>query len=68
MQTATYKVDGMTCGGCVASVKRALNKKLPGVDVDVTLADGRVTITGDHQAQAVKDAVEKAGFGFQGLA
>lgn len=66
MQHATYKVDGMTCGGCVASVKRALTKALPGVDIDVTLDPGHVTVQGAHKAQAVRDTIEKAGFTFQG--
>jgi copper chaperone len=38
METATIRIDGMTCGGCVGSVTRAL-QRVNGVDeVDVTLA------------------------------
>ena len=37
METVTMNVNGMTCGGCVASVTRVL-KAVPGVEsVDVTL-------------------------------
>ena len=39
METITMNVNGMTCGGCVASVTRVL-KAVPGVtDVAVTLTD-----------------------------
>ena len=31
METITMNVEGMTCGGCVASVTRVL-KAVPGVD------------------------------------
>ena len=37
------KVKGMSCGHCAAAVTRAL-KRLPGIsEVQVNLADGRVT-------------------------
>jgi len=37
------KVKGMSCGHCAAAVTRAL-KSLPGIsEVQVNLADGRVT-------------------------
>ena len=40
MQTTELKVDGMTCGSCVASVTKAL-KRVPGVqDVEVDLVSG----------------------------
>ena len=40
METITMNVQGMTCGGCVASVTRVL-KAVPGVtDVAVTLQPG----------------------------
>ena len=47
METARIDVQGMTCGGCVASVTRVV-KALPGVaNVDVTLDPGRATVTYD---------------------
>ena len=40
MENVTLKVDGMTCGGCVASVERVL-KAVPGVvAVKVQLSPG----------------------------
>ncbi len=65
METITMKVNGMTCGGCVANVTRVL-KAVPGVDdVAVTLTPGTAKVTFDpaKTAQpALKDAVEGAGF------
>lgn len=41
-------VKGMSCGHCAAAVTKAL-ESLPGVtDVQVDLASGRVTFTGDR--------------------
>jgi copper chaperone len=65
METITMNVQGMTCGGCVASVTRVL-KAVPGVaDVAVTLKPGSATVTFDPArtaAPALRTAVEDAGF------
>lgn len=65
METITMNVQGMTCGGCVASVTRVL-KGMPGVeDVAVTLQPGAARVTFDPArtgAPALKAAVEDAGF------
>ncbi|MFZ9886878.1 MAG: heavy-metal-associated domain-containing protein [Myxococcota bacterium] len=63
---AQYKVEGMTCGGCAASVKKAIGHKLPGVTVEVDLAQKAVEVLGAHEEEAVKEAVEDAGFSFLG--
>lgn len=53
METATIKVEGMTCGSCVNSVSKAL-KRVPGVDdVQVDLASGTATVTGEQAARSV---------------
>lgn len=62
--TATYTVQGMTCGHCVSSIKGALGG-LDGVnDVDVQLPSGEVTVTSESPLDdsAVKAAVDDAGF------
>jgi copper chaperone CopZ len=47
-ETVTLKVSGMTCMGCVGSVRRILGQ-LPGVDtVEVDLASGNVRISYDQ--------------------
>lgn len=65
MDTVTIKVDGMTCGGCVASVKRVV-QAVPGVEnVDVSLERGEAVITYDGakaQPAAFRTAIDAAGF------
>ncbi|HEY0838094.1 MAG TPA: heavy-metal-associated domain-containing protein [Azospirillum sp.] len=63
----TYKVDGMTCGGCVRSVTNAITKAAPGAMVTVDLPTGTVSVDG-APADTVKAAVEGAGFEFKGAA
>ena len=69
METTTIKIDGMTCGGCVASVTRVL-KAVPGVSVAaVTLAPGQATVTFDAlqtNVPALRQAVEGAGYDVTG--
>ena len=63
-----YKVGGMACGGCVASVERALNA-LAGVEsVKVDLATGVATVIGDVTDDAVVGAIENTGFDYLGKA
>jgi copper chaperone CopZ len=64
MTTATYTVEGMTCGHCVASVTSALTE-LPGVrDVSIDLDTGAVTVASDDalDTEAVRAAVDEAGY------
>jgi copper chaperone len=65
METVKLNVQGMTCGGCVASVTRVL-KSTPGVsDAQVTLQPGAATVTFDPAHVQVRDleaAIEGAGF------
>lgn len=68
MDSKTYRVDGMTCGGCVASLTRSLKSALPGVELEVTLEGGRVRIDGAHDQAKVEQAVAAAGFDFVGPA
>ena len=65
METVTLKVEGMTCGGCVASVTRVL-KATPGVGDAVVRLDTRsATVTfdpGRTSLPALKSAIEDAGY------
>ena len=65
METVLLNVQGMTCGGCVASVTRVL-KAVPGVDeVAVTLQPGAARVTFDParaSVAAMRTAIEDAGF------
>jgi uncharacterized protein len=60
---ATLAVQGMTCNGCVTSVKHALAAQ-PGVSaVEVDLASGMAEVTGDGlEVGALVAAVERLGF------
>jgi copper chaperone len=65
MESVTLSVQGMTCGGCVASVTRVL-KAVPGVsDVAVTLHPGVASVSFDPartETAALRAAIEGAGF------
>lgn len=64
MTTKTYAVKGMTCSHCVNAVSTEVGA-LPGVhEVDVDLASGAVTVTSEAplDAEAVRGAVEEAGY------
>jgi copper chaperone len=56
------KVAGMTCGGCVKSVERAVAAAAPGAKVSVDLKSGEVAIDGPAAKQAVVSAIEDAGY------
>jgi copper chaperone len=60
-----FAVEGMSCGGCVASVTRAI-KQLGGVqNVDVSLQKKAATVDYDSSAlnsTAIIAAIEAAGF------
>ncbi|NLY56720.1 MAG: heavy-metal-associated domain-containing protein [Firmicutes bacterium] len=61
MTTETFQVKGMTCNHCVMAVKKAVGA-VDGVSgVEVSLAEGTVTVTGTDVAkedviQAIRDA------------
>jgi copper chaperone CopZ len=62
--TASYTVVGMTCGHCVSAVTEEVSQ-VPGVTgVDVDLASGALTVTGETAVDdgAVRAAVEEAGY------
>jgi copper chaperone len=70
MTTATYTVTGMTCGHCVNAVTEEVTQ-VPGVTaVDVDLASGRLTVTSDApvDGDAVRAAVDEAGYEVAGTA
>ena len=47
MQTLSFDVNGMTCGGCTSSVQRALSE-LDGIShVEVSLSPGVATVVAD---------------------
>ncbi len=65
MQTQVIKVNGMTCTGCLNSVKNVL-EKIPGVSsADVSLEQKQVTVEYDAaktNSNQFKEAIKGAGF------
>jgi copper chaperone len=65
MHTEVIKIEGMTCMGCVNSVKNVL-EKVPGVDsVEVSLDQKQATIQYDGASADMdrfRKAIEDAGF------
>ena len=61
--TTTYSISGMTCQHCVMSVREEVCE-VAGVDgIDIDLASGRMTITGNgYEDAAIRAAVEEAGY------
>jgi copper chaperone len=65
METVVIKVSGMTCGGCVNSVRRVV-AAIDGVsNVEVSLENAKATVVYDAaraQPPAIKSAIKDAGF------
>lgn len=66
MEQLALKIDGMSCGHCVARVQKAL-AKVEGVHVDqVEVGSARVSYQPDRVSlQRIREAVEDAGFEVQ---
>ena len=64
----TYHVTGMSCGGCAASIERAIKAVLPSASVSVDLEAKAVTVDGADNDAAIEQAVDGAGFTYGGIA
>ena len=64
MSTATYTVTGMTCGHCVNAVTEEVSTVAGVTAVDVDLASGGLTVSSTEPVDddAVRAAVEEAGY------
>jgi copper chaperone len=56
------RVEGMTCGHCAGTVKKAAEQAAPGTTATVDLSAKTVTIAGAADAEAVKAAIRDAGY------
>jgi copper chaperone len=69
MNTLTLNVTGMSCMGCVNSVKNLVSA-LPGVaKIDIDLVSGLVTVEHDPaqaDTAAIRAAIEDGGYGIAG--
>ncbi|WP_184201019.1 heavy-metal-associated domain-containing protein [Chitinimonas taiwanensis] len=60
-----FQIEGMSCGGCVASVERALRAQAGVQQVAVSLADKQAKVAFDAAQMDVarlRAAIEAAGF------
>ena len=57
-----FRIEGMTCQGCVGAVTQAISGVAPGVPLQVTLASGEVVLEDGADVAAVAAAIERAGF------
>ncbi len=61
----TYKVSGMTCGGCASSVTKALQRA--GFEAEVSHDSGTARVASTAEDAKIKAAIEAAGFGYEGV-
>ncbi len=64
----TYKVEGMSCGGCSSAVEQAIRAVAEQAKVTIQLDGGLVIVEGVDDDQLIATAVEDAGFTFAGSA
>jgi P-type Cu+ transporter len=53
---------GMSCQGCVSSIRRLVQKKDPAAEVKGDPSVGLLNIRTNQSAQMIKEIVEEAGF------
>ena len=58
----TFKVDGMTCGGCVGAVTRAVQTVDKDAKVEVDLASKTVKVDSHVSPLQIIDVITNAGF------
>ena len=58
----TFKVDGMTCGGCVGAVTRAVQAVDKDAKVEVDLASKTVKVDSNVSPLQIIDVITNAGF------
>ncbi|HYF40558.1 MAG TPA: heavy-metal-associated domain-containing protein [Gemmatimonadales bacterium] len=63
MERVTLRIDGMSCGHCVAQVGKAL-RSVPGVDVEqVEIGSATLSYDPDRTStQDIREAVENQGY------
>ena len=60
--TKEFKIGGMNCAHCRASVEKAIAAVENVESVDVNLSTGIAMVTGDASTVSIEDAVKRAGF------
>ncbi|MDR5820504.1 heavy-metal-associated domain-containing protein [Caballeronia sp. LZ043] len=57
-----FEVKGMSCQHCVGAVTRSIKEIDPQAQVRVDLERGRVAVESEQSADALKDAIDEAGY------
>ncbi len=68
MKTEFYKINGMSCAACSASVNRVVSRLEGVTECEVNLITGKMTVTFDESRVSDEDffrVVQKAGFGIE---
>jgi copper chaperone len=63
MQTLSIKVQNVKCGGCVANISTKLGEMNGITDVQVTIPDGTVSISGNNlDSASIKEKLVALGY------
>jgi copper chaperone len=57
-----FKVEGMSCGGCVSAVEKIVRRVDPQAQIKVDLAAARADVATQAAPEAVSEALTKAGY------
>jgi copper chaperone len=57
-----FHIPGMTCGGCLGAVTKAIHKLDPQAQVEGNLENRTVTVRSDKAAASLLAALENAGY------
>jgi copper chaperone len=63
-----FEVQGMSCQHCVAAVTRSIQEIDPEARVQVDLERGKVAVESTQTNDALKDAIDDAGYTVVGVA
>ncbi|MFD1555707.1 heavy-metal-associated domain-containing protein [Paraburkholderia silviterrae] len=63
-----FNVEGMSCQHCVGDVTRAIHEHDAAAKVEIDLAAGRVSVESQQSAEALKAAIDEAGYTVTGTA
>ena len=57
-----YRIEDMTCGGCVRAIRAAVARVTPSATVQADVAGRLVRIDGSDDAPGIEAAIRAAGF------